>query len=216
MKMKGLILLFLILVLGFPMRVFAEKINIEDYKTLDIKGALEEEGITPKLDNYSENDKQITIYLFRGKGCQFCRKFLNYVNDTLISKYGSMFKIVSFEVYNDADNSALMDTVGDFFGDNDSNFGIPYIIIGDKTFVGYAEDMNTSIESAITSLYNSSDRYDVFEEIAKGKETTDTKSNTTAIVLWNLVITAAGVIAVIIHNNHCRDQILEYLDSKKK
>ena len=122
--------------------------------------------------------------------------------------------MVTFEIWNDDDNSALMDTVGDFFGDNDSNFGIPYIIIGDKTFVGYAESMNTSIESAITSLYNSSNRYDVFEEMAKGK-TTDSKSNTTAIVLWNLVITAAGVIVVIIHNNHCRDQILEYLDSKK-
>ncbi len=77
--------------------------------------------------------------------------------------------------------------------------------------------MNTSIESAITSLYSSSDRYDVFEEMTNEKETTtDTKSNTTAIVLWNIVITAAGVIVVIIHNNHCRDQILEYLDSKKK
>ena len=196
------------------MKVFAEKINIADYNIKNLAGALAEEGITPKLDNYKETDDQITIYVFRGKGCQFCQKFLNYVNDTLVSKYGTMFKMITFEVWNDDDNSALMDTVGDFFGDNDSNFGIPYIIIGDKTFVGYSESMNTSIESAITELYNSSDRYDVFEEMANGK-TTETKSNTTAIVLWNLFITAAGVIAVIIHNNHCRDQILEYLDSKK-
>ncbi len=95
MKKKGFILLFLIFALGFPMRVFAEKINIADYNTLDLKGALEAEGITPKLDNYSENDEQITIYLFRRDGCQFCNKFLNYVNDTLISKYGNMFKIIT-------------------------------------------------------------------------------------------------------------------------
>ena len=87
-------------------------------------------------------------------------------------------------------------------------------LLFDKSTIGYVSSMNTSIESAIKSLYNSSDRYDVFEEMAYGK-TTETKSNTTAIVLWNIVITMAGVIAVIIHNNHCRDQILEYLDSKK-
>ena len=198
MKKKGFILLFLIFALGFPMRVFAEKINIADYNTLDLKGALEAEGITPKLDNYSENDEQITIYLFRRDGCQFCNKFLNYVNDTLISKYGNMFKIISFEVYHDSDNNKLLDQVAEFLGDdpNSDNFGVPYIVIGDKTFIGYAEDMNTSIESAITSLYSSSDRYDVFEEMANGK-TTETKSNTTAIVLWNIVITTAGVIAVI-------------------
>ena len=63
MKKKGLLLLFLIFALGFPIRVFAEKINLADYNTLDLKGALEAENITPKLDNYTENDEQITRWL---------------------------------------------------------------------------------------------------------------------------------------------------------
>ena len=145
MKKKGLLLLFLIFALGFPIRVFAEKINLADYNTLDLKGALEAENITPKLDNYTENDEQITIYLFRRDGCPYCNNFLNYVNDTLISKYGDMFKIVSFEVYNDANNSALLDKVAEFLGDdpNSDNFGVPYIVIGDQTFIGYVSSMNT-------------------------------------------------------------------------
>ena len=104
MKKKGFILLFLILALGFPMRVFAEKINntnnnntsnsnnnIEDSDFTKIFelverefgrtiSPLEAEKITPKLDNYKETDDQITIYVFRGQNCQYCQKFLNYVN----------------------------------------------------------------------------------------------------------------------------------------
>ena len=85
MKKKGFILLFLIFALGFPMKVFAEKINIADYNIKNLAGALAEEGITPKLDNYKETDDQITIYVFRGKGCQFCQKF--YLNSPKVLLY---------------------------------------------------------------------------------------------------------------------------------
>ena len=41
--------------------------------------------------------------------------------------------------------------------------GVPYIIIGDNVFPGYAETYDDSIKDAIKKLYDSEDRFDVFK-----------------------------------------------------
>lgn len=137
--------------------------NYLGYHTLNLEEALKDDEIDYELNNYKETKDQINIYLFRGKGCGYCKLFLEYVANDLVNKYGNYFKLVSFEVWYDEDNRELMNQVADFMGD--SVTGVPYIIIGDQTFLGYSSDYNSSIESAITSLYNSKNRYDVFEEM---------------------------------------------------
>lgn len=73
------------------------------YNTLNLEEALKQEGIESKLENYKETDKQITIYLFRGNGCTYCRNFLSFLND-IAEEYGSYFKVVSYETWYDQAN----------------------------------------------------------------------------------------------------------------
>lgn len=203
----GLLLAILLL----PISVFAEKIDITSYNTMNLEESLKDENITYDLSNYKENDNQITIYMFRGKGCVHCQDFLNYVNSTLVSEYGDKFKLISFETWYNSNNSSLLNKVATFLGDEAG--GVPYIVIGDKSFLGYASSLNSEIESAITTLYNSKERYDVFEEINK-EEKKETSSNTAAIVIWNAVIMAVGVGIVIWHNSATKNQIIEELSKK--
>ncbi len=212
---KILITIFVAICVLLPINTFAEKINLSDYKTLNLVDALkDEQSINPDftyddISGYSENDKQVPIYLFRGKGCSHCEDFLKYVANTLVKNYGQYFKIISFETWQDSNNSNLQKKVSAFLGDNAS--GVPYIIIGNQTFLGYGESYNSQIESAITSLYNSSNRYDVFEEMAKAKESGI--SNASAII-WNVIITTIGVLIVIAYTNYAKNEILVALNPK--
>ncbi len=209
MKKKFIIGLMAILLL--PLQVFAASIDLSKYNTTNLEETLKAEGITADLSNYKENDNQVVIYLFRGQGCAHCEEFLEYVGNTLIGKFNNNIKLASFETWNDSNNKKLLNTVATFLGDEAG--GVPYIVIGDKSFLGYASSINSEIEAAVTALANSKNRYDVFEEINKA-EKKGTSSNTVAVVLWNVSITAVGVGIVILHNNATKNEIMEELSKK--
>ena len=182
--MKKILSLLLVLMLSFILTGCNSRsnenekgIDLSKYKSDRLEEIFKEEGITYDLGDYKETDDQAIIYLFHGKGCEHCINFLNYVNNTLLEKYGDMFKLVSFEVFNDSKNGELMKKVGNFMGDDVT--GVPYIIIGDKTFLGYSESFNNEIESAVTNLYNSTDKYDVFKEIPKNSNGTSPSNKNT-------------------------------------
>ena len=145
--MKKVFLAILISVLCFiPFSVNAEE---KEYKTLNLDEALKEEEIDHDFSNYKETDDQAIIYLFRGKGCAYCKKFLTYLN-SIVDDYGKYFKVVSYEVWYDNDNAELMEKVGNLLGQKAE--GVPYIVIGDKVFAGYAESYNDEIKEAIKNL----------------------------------------------------------------
>ncbi len=62
-----------------------------------------------------------------------------------------------------------MNKVSSFLGDNAE--GIPYIIIGSKTWEGYASSIDDEIKSYIENLYNSEEKYDVINEVLKEDQT---------------------------------------------
>ena len=163
MKNKKLLVVLLIsLVMLLPIKAFA-KPYYSGHETKNFKETLDAEEMTIENKDYAENSKQVTIYLFRGQGCGFCRNFLTFLNS--ISKdYGSKFKLVSFEVWNDKSNSDLMDEVSKFTGE--AAGGVPYIIIGEKVFGGYIDSWNDQIKEAIDTAYKNGNDYDVFEEMA--------------------------------------------------
>ena len=96
--MKKVFLAILISVLCFiPFSVNAEE---KEYKTLNLDEALKEEEIDHDFSNYQETDDQAIIYLFRGKGCAYCKKFLTYLNsivDDYGNKIGYTFKLNSMD-----------------------------------------------------------------------------------------------------------------------
>ena len=209
-KIAGII--FAIIFAVSPVVLRAEenksKIDLSEYNTMNFKETLADEEIKEVFKNYSENDDQITIYLFRGKGCGFCRAFLSFLN-SITDEYGKYFKVVSFESWYDEANSKLLQNLADFLGEEAG--GVPYIIIGDKVFGGYSETYDNDIKEAIKKLYDSDDRYDVIEAYNDGIK--NTLSVTAKVTIWNIIITGLGVFIVIKYINKSNERLLE--DIKK-
>ena len=215
MKKLLLVILSAIVLIGRVNAVTAddEKINLSDYQTLNFKEILKEEDIKEDFKSYSEDDKQITIYMFRGNGCGYCRNFLTFLN-SITNEYGKYFKVVGFEVWSNEDNSKLLDKVSSFMGSEAG--GVPYIIIGDKVFPGYAETYDEDIKTAIKELYDSEDKYDVFEEYNKAidKAKKQASGNAGTIIFWNFVFIAAGVGVILYDNKKKYNNLLSKLETK--
>ncbi len=108
-----------------------------------------------KFDN-----KKINIYVFWGDGCPHCEE-LNLFFNNLDNKYKSYFNIYSFEVWNDDENNDLMNKMASKL--NEEASGVPYIIIGKKTFTGYLSSMDKKIKKAILDEYNNKGVNDVYK-----------------------------------------------------
>ena len=83
--------------------------------------------------NAAEKD-QINVYIFKGDGCGYCAAALEFF-ESIESEYGAYFDLVEREVWYDEDNATLMSEVAAYFGEEVR--GVPYIVIGDKTFQGF-------------------------------------------------------------------------------
>ena len=215
-KVLGYIVAALLLVM--PVVTFAaEKIDIANYKTMNLKETLDKEGIKMTATDYAETDDQINIYMFRGNGCGYCRAFLTYL-ESITKEYGKYFKLVSFEVWQDADNAELLDAIGSFLGQEAS--GVPYIIIGDQVFPGYAESYNTGIEEAIKKLYETekSKRYDVFEEYNKKLVADERAARSQAAkpIIWNFIFIAIATIVVVCKLNADKKEVLAAVKAQAK
>lgn len=210
MKKKIAIIVLMLASIVIPMKAFAK----EQYKTLNLEETLAEESIEKSFENYKETDDQITIYLFRGKGCAYCRKFLEFLNG-ITDEYGKYFKLVSFETWYNEENSNLLGEISDFMGEPAS--GVPYIIIGDKVFGGYAESYDDSIKAAIKDLYEAEDKYDVFEEYEYSKKWDKilNPSNFT-VIIWTICLVVASTVVIVLTNRCNTKKVLAALNSNKK
>lgn len=191
--MKKFIVLLLLAMLMPTMVLAAPK-----YEKKTLKEALKDEGIKNDLGDYEEDDNQVTIYLFRGKGCSHCYEFLEYVSSKLIKEYGDKIKVETYEVWNNKNNAKLMQKVSDYFKDDAS--GVPYIVIGDKTFNGYSESMNEELKSTIDNLYDSEERFDVFDEIDLEKddeEDDDDETDSTQTIVF-IIFAISAIVGLIV------------------
>lgn len=196
MKKKILILIMMISVLLVPMTTMAAE---KKYTSQNLDEVLTEEKIEHDFSNYKETDDQITIYMFRGRGCTYCAKFLNFLN-SIIDDYGKYFKVEAYEVWNDQNNETLLTEVANFLGKNAG--GVPFIVIGDQVFGGYDESFNESIKQAIKNLYNSKDRYDVLEEIEKEKRKEEWERAKLVVVNISAVVISTLVILLFVHHEN--------------
>lgn len=172
--MKKYLYLALILLIGFiPLNVFAKDGSPAMTR---LNEALASEGITPTNESYTGSGNKVRIYIFRGQGCGYCKRLLTYLN-SIIDEYKDTVNIKTYEVWYDADNSALMDSAAATMGDTVG--GVPYMIIGDKSFKGYSESSNNSIISQIKKVAAEENPYDVMDHLGETKTTTTTTNNNT-------------------------------------
>jgi len=161
------IFMVLVILFCFPVMLFADETK-SSY--LNLEDSLKDEGINADLGGYVESPDKVTIYLFRGKGCSHCEEFLKYVSSTLIKEYGDYFNFKSYEVWSNKDNAALAEKVG-----NKLNLEVgyvPFIVIGDKGFIGYASRNNGMIENQLKKAYEEQNRVDVVEQVLNEEDST--------------------------------------------
>lgn len=228
--MKKIIFIFLgILSIGLllPNKVNAETniTNFEDTIKEEIKTFKGQSGTeeyikkleSADLSNYKESDDKVNIYMFRGDTCSYCLKAVTYFS-TIVDNYGDKFNLITYEVWKNSDNAKLMDEFAKTLGEEPN--GVPYIIIGDKSFTGYSEEMNSQIESQINKVYKQTDRYDVMNNLDSGTTTIkEVKSNNTSSssMVWLFILQIISILGLIIYvnkNNKNIKQKLEELEMK--
>ena len=201
LKKIALLTLVLCLVIPFIPRAYAA-VDLTKYTPTTLEEVLKEEEIEYDF-KHTAKDSQVTIYLFRGKGCGYCHRFLEYAAGTLMKDYNDKINIVPYEVWYDENNAELFSGVATML--NSSADGVPFIVIGDQVFTGYSEEMNSNIVSAIEAeLAKSKDaRYDALQEYVKyeaEKEKAAAKANQVDLsgaIIWNFVFTLASTVVIL-------------------
>lgn len=142
-KLKKLFFVVIASLLIIPIGVFAE-------------GEEEENATSDELS------KEVIIYFFRGQGCSHCAEAEAWF-ESIEDEYGDKFRIQDYETWYDADNAELMEKVAKARGEEESATGVPYIIIGDQSWIGFTDDYKKEITNKINELYNQevNERYDI-------------------------------------------------------
>ncbi len=136
---------------------------------------------------------KINVYIFKREGCQYCANALTFFNSLLEDEeFKNYFNLVAKDVVKNKSDSELMEKVGESFGDEIK--GVPYIVIGDQTFKGYASTYDDSIKEAIKTSYESDSYKDYVAPFIEGNAD---DSNGAAITVIVLLIAVAGVVFLV-------------------
>lgn len=95
----------------------------------------------------AEAETPVNAYLFYGDGCPHCAKERQFLSSIIKEKYSSL-QIYEYEVYYNKENQSLLQKIGETL--NTDIGGVPFLVIGDKYFIGYADGItSTQIENRI-------------------------------------------------------------------
>ena len=101
---------------------------------------------TMTLNEKDEKEDKLIVYLFVGEGCARCEDAKNYFQN-LDEKYRLKIITEEFEIWNHTKTAQFLYNVSHSRGDK--LLGLPYIIIGDKSWVGYDKSYNKEIKEQI-------------------------------------------------------------------
>ena len=155
--MKNKIVVLITVILSISIVVLISN-NMKDNKEIKLTDMTE--------NNISYSKEKINIYLFYGEGCPHCEELKNYLN-SLDNKEKSYFNIYTFEVWNNSTNQQFMKESAKSL--NKEVSGVPFLIIGNKTFEGYNESMNIKIKKAIKTEYKLNGKNDYYKKYKSAK-----------------------------------------------
>lgn len=145
------------------------------------------------VNSVRANDK-ITVYMFRGEGCPHCEEALQFFSKlSEDEEYSKYYELKTYEVWNNASNAELMQKVAEELKEEAS--GVPYIVIGEKTFSGYAASYDDKIKEAIKNAYESDSYKDVVKSV-KGSSTKKTTEKESSPIVPIIVVGAIAVVLI--------------------
>lgn len=83
----------------------------------------------------AQTDNIVNAYVFYGQECPHCAKESIFLSE--LSKQYPNLQIYEYEVYHDRENALLMQKVAKIL--NTDAGGVPFLVMGDKYFIGYGE-----------------------------------------------------------------------------
>lgn len=109
---------------------------------------------------------KVNIYFFSGEGCSHCEEFETWL-DEIKPEYGNLFEVKDYETWYNEENESLMEKVAKTRGEEAE--GVPYIIVGEKSWQGFADEYKQEILDQIKLMFEKdvSERYDVMSLINK-------------------------------------------------
>ena len=109
------------------------------------------------LNNVTYNENKVNIYFFWGSTCPHCKEEFAFF-DEIKETYGKYYNLYTYEVWENPNNAEMMNKFAEALGEEVT--GVPYTIIGDKSFKGFGESSKEEIMNAIKNNHqNSSDVY---------------------------------------------------------
>ena len=140
------------------------------------------------LSNYKEDKNKVNVYLFRGSSCGHCLDAVVYFS-SIAKDFGQYFNLKSYEVWANSDNSDLMQKVADKLDDEVN--GVPYIVIGNKSWSGFTDSYGEEMKEVIKEQYDkdSKDRYDIMNKL-DSKEDSSVAGEVIAVIVILLVVGA--------------------------
>lgn len=109
------------------------------------------------------NADTVNVYFFRSSTCPHCQAAQEFFSELQEDEeYKDLFVVKDFEV-SSVKNSNLMTDAAEIMGDTAS--GVPYIVIGDQSFVGYSSSSDEEIKTAIKETYENESFVDPLAEL---------------------------------------------------
>lgn len=178
MKKLKLFLAIVMCLFAMPLAVLADEGDAE---------------VTSGEAEVKEEDTRVKIYFFRGEGCPHCAEAEEFFK-SIKEEYGQYYKILDYETWKDANNADLLQKVGKARGEEIT--GVPYILIGDKSWAGYHTSYDEDIKAAIKAEYEKdvADRYDIAKLVDFGDGLVEEPDHSNdAMILIIILLVAAGI-----------------------
>lgn len=106
---------------------------------------------------------KVNVYLFHGNGCPHCASEIEFL-ESIQSDYPYM-NLIKYEIWENEENEALAEQVKQRI--ESSSRGVPFLVIGDKSFTGFSEDRKRDIRRAL-EYYETEEAPDIVSDILAG------------------------------------------------
>ena len=118
--------------------------------------------------NVLAKDK-VTVYMFRGGDCPHCEEAISYIKGHK-EEIPENVEIITYEVWENASNSKLQDTVAEKLGIDTTaeDYGVPLFVVGNEYVKGYSDSSDFMEVMNLANGYLNSKKY---QDLVKETET---------------------------------------------